>query len=60
MSESDVIENFKTWCRDQGKYNLTTLNEILEAYKEYDRTHRSVLTGKSYSSFESIFNFSLD
>lgn len=35
MFSNKEIEEFKTWLRDKGKYNLENIEQVLYAYNEF-------------------------
>lgn len=36
--EKNLVEEFKEFCRDKYKYNLKTLDEIIEMYQEFEKS----------------------
>ena len=32
-----IIDEFKQYCRDKGKYNITNLSEILKTFNEFEK-----------------------
>lgn len=32
-----IIDEFKQYCRDKGKYNITNLPEILKIFNEFEK-----------------------
>lgn len=36
----EVLEEFKTWLREKGKYDLSTLEELIEAFKEFEQERK--------------------
>lgn len=32
----DLLDEFKNFCRDKGKYNISDFNEILELYNQFE------------------------
>lgn len=41
----EVLEEFKVWLREKGKYDLSTLEELLEAFKEFEQDRKVELNG---------------
>lgn len=35
------VDEFKQYCRDKGKYNVTSLQEMLELYNEFDKRRQA-------------------
>lgn len=33
-----TLQEFKDWCKSKGYYNISTLNEILAALKEFEES----------------------
>ena len=36
----DLLDEFKNFCRDKGKYNICDFNEILELYNQFEEERK--------------------
>lgn len=36
-----ILDDFKIYCRDKGKYNVTDFNEILGLFSEFESERKS-------------------
>ncbi len=52
--KNEKIEKFKEFCRDNGKYNLDTLEEIAKVYDEFEREEKSNSSKKVDEDFEDL------
>ena len=42
----DLLDEFKNFCRDKGKYNIIDFKEILELYNQFKKKQKQ--TNNSY------------
>lgn len=36
MNTDKVLDEFKEWLREKGLYNITTIEEVLEYFKQFE------------------------
>jgi len=37
-----IIDEFKRFCRDKGKYNVSSLSEIIKLFDEFEKARHAI------------------
>ena len=48
----DLLDEFKNFCRDKGKYNIIDFKEILELYNQFEEERRQTDNSNKLKSGE--------